>query len=231
MDTNEEYPLVSAIMLAGRVTIADILTTIECFQAQTYPYKELIIVNNAKNQYLASALEIPINKDVFLIDTPTEYSAGMARNYGISAANGRILAHFDADYWHTPSRLSAQIATMANERAHISVLANVLQYSFISGEARVYNNAQNAVLGTLVFSRPAKIDYPDVEHNEEYEILQRMMQSGMRPIAMAKPDLACKLILTHGERIYEPRNRGLTDEQLAIIQTMIKSHLIYHKAV
>lgn len=223
---SDEYPLISAIMLAGKVQLEDILSSIECFKAQTYPYKELIIVNNAPTQYEAAALELQAEKDIFLVDTPTELSAGMARNYGISAANGQILAQFDADYWYAPSRLAAQVATMANEKAHICFLASVLQYSFVSGRATHFRNTKNAIMDTMVFSRPAKIDYPDFAHNEEYGILYRMTQNGMRPITMEKPDLGCKLLLTNGERNRQPTNYGLSDEQFKIIVDLVEAHRI-----
>ena len=36
----EKYPLVSAIMLAGKTTPANIMAGVECFKSQNYPYKE-----------------------------------------------------------------------------------------------------------------------------------------------------------------------------------------------
>ena len=225
-EQEEEYPLISAIMLAGQVQLEDILACIQCFNDQTYPYKELIIVNNAKTQHEASALELPAQKDIFIIDTPTILTAGMARNYGISASNGRILAQFDPDYWYAPSRLSAQVATMANEKAHICIMASALKYSFISGRATTYQNTKNALLGTMVFSRPAKIDYPDFEHHEEYGILYKMLNNGMRPISMEKPELCCKLVLTNGERQRNPANYNLTEEQFEIVKNLVGSRVV-----
>jgi glycosyltransferase involved in cell wall biosynthesis len=225
-ETPDEYPLLSAIMLAGRVQLEDILACIQCFNDQTYPYKELIIVNNTKTQYEASNLEIQAQSNIFILDTPSSLTAGMARNYGISASNGQILAQFDPDYWHAPSRLAAQVATMANEKAHICILASALKYSFVSGRASTYQNLKNALLGTMVFSRPAKIDYPDFEHYEEFGILHKMLQNNMRPIAMEKPELCCKLVLTNGKRQREPTNYNLTDEEFEIIKQIVDSRVI-----
>ena len=98
---SEEYPLISAIMLAGRVQLEDILTCIECFKAQTYPYKELIIVNNTKTQYEAATLELQAEKDVFIVDTPTELSAGMARS---KSENKTAFVHFYAK-WCGPCKI------------------------------------------------------------------------------------------------------------------------------
>jgi glycosyltransferase involved in cell wall biosynthesis len=227
-EITEEYPLISCIMLAGRTALVDILRCITCFQSQTYPRKELIIVNNTKTQHEAAKLELPAQNDIFVIDSPTELTAGQARNYGISAANGQILAQFDADYWHSPNRLSAQVGTMANEKAHICVLARTLLYIFVSGRARIHHNQQNVILGTMVCTRPAKIEYPNVTHGEEYGLLHKMLQQGFSPIAINKPELCCKLLLTDQPRETKPftsycmYNVDLTDEQFNIVQNISK---------
>ena len=225
----DEYPLVSAIMLTGRVTLLDALICIKCFQAQTYPYKELIIINNAKNQFAASELNIKADRDVFVIDTPQELSAGMARNYGIRAANGQILAQFDADYYHHPKRLESQIATLAENEAHICVLSETLLYSYVSGRAFLNNNDKQAILGTMVFLRPSGIDYPDFTKHEEFGILDRMVKTNMKPIAISKPELCCKFYFATNERIEDPINHGLTKKQFQAVKKIVKDrHSLQH---
>lgn len=221
-DKADQYPLVSAIMLAGRMPLSDILAAIQCFKAQTYPYKELIVLNNAKSQFAASELNLQAEKDIFLIDTPTDLNVGMARNYGIKAANGKILAQFDADYWHDPKRLEAQIATLAENEAHICVLSETLLYSYVSGRACLNTNEKAAILGTMVFIRPSNIDYPPVAKHEEYGILDKMVKAGLKPIAMTKPELCCKLLLTAGEEIDEPENNGLSKRRFKLVQKIVK---------
>ena len=221
----EEYPLISAIMLVGRTSIPDVLAAIECFKTQTYPYKELIILNNAKDQFTASGLNIKAEKDIFLIDTPTKLNAGQARNYGIRAANGRILAQFDADYWHAPKRLESQVATLAENEAHVCVLSETLLYSYVSGRASMNTNEKAAILGTMVFIRPTNIDYPPSAKHEEFGILDRMVKGGMKPVAMSKPELCCKLLVTTGDRTHEPENNGLSKKQFQIINKIVRDRL------
>lgn len=219
---NEEYPLVSAIMLAGRTSIKDVLSAIKCFKAQTYPYKELIIVNNASNHLEASGFNIKAEQDIFLIDTPFGLSSGMARNYGISAANGRILAQFDPDYWYSPNRLESQVATLAENNAHIAVLSETLNYSFTSGRATYQTNDRKAILNTMVFLRPSGIDYPNVERQEELGIIGKMQEEGMTIISMPTLELACKFQLTSGERVLKPTNCGLLAQHFKIIKRILK---------
>ena len=220
-----EYPLVSAILLARKTSIKDVLAAIECFKAQSYPYKELIILNNARNQFEASELNIKAEKDIFLVDTLTRLNAGQARNYGIRAANGRILAQFDADYWHDPQRLEAQVATLAENEAHICVLSETLLYSYVSGRASMNTNEKAAILGTMVFIRPLNIDYPPVTKHEEFGILDKMVKAGMKPIAMAKPELCCKLLATKGDRVHNPENNGLSKKHFQLVKKIVKDRL------
>lgn len=220
----DDYPLVSAIMLVGRTHIADIVAAINCFKAQTYPYRELIIVNNAKTQLAATALNIKAERDVFLLDTPGQLPTGAARNYGIAAANGQILAQFDADYYHHPQRLEAQIATLAKNAAHVAMLSETLSYSFASGRASYQRNDRHIILNTMVCIRPAKVDYPNVEKSEEFGFLNRLLNAGLQPLTIAKPELCCKLHLTAAPRIYEPINVNLLADHFELIRSIVKDH-------
>lgn len=211
------HPLVSAIMLAGRMSISDITKAIQCFQSQSYPNKELIIVNNAFSQFEASKLNIAASDNVFIIDTPTHLHAGMARNFGIRAANGQILSQFDADYWHDSDRLSSQIAAMAENQAQICMLTKTLKYSFCSGNASIYRNSKDVALATMVFIRPKDIDYPDINKNEEYGILERMIRSNLSPITIDNPQLCCKLYVSDNKKL-KPYNNGLTKDQFRLIK-------------
>ena len=224
--TEENYPLLSAIMLTGNNTLSDIMLAIDCFKAQTYPNKELIIVNNAKNQSSASKLNINAEDNIFIIDTPFPLTAGMARNYGINAANGQILAQFDADYWHHPTRFTSQVATMANNESHICMLTSCLKYSFNTGVATILSNNKNIVPSTMVLVRPAKVDYPNTDKYEECRFLQRMIQNQYKPITLNSPELSCKLYFNPDERVLQPINWKLSEKQFSTMAEFIPNYKI-----
>lgn len=212
-------------MLAGKMPVAAIKAAVACFKAQTYPYKELIIVNNAPTQFEAASLNLKAERDVMIVDTATPYSAGMARNYGISTANGRILAQFDADYWHAPDRLESQVATLAQNEANVVVLTQTLRYSFISGRAAYQSNDRNAILGTMLFVRPQGLDYPNINKQEEFGLLDKFQQAGGKVISMPTPHLMCKLCgnPTAGVKL---RNDGLPKEAVTLLRKALRSYRI-----
>lgn len=213
-------------MLVGKTPISSIISAINCFKKQTYSYKELIIINNSKTHFEAVSLNIKAERDVFMVDTPFLCSAGMARNYGISASNGRILAQFDADCWHAPNRLETQIATLAENQAHIAILDRTLSYSFLSGRASYNTNDKKAILNTMVFVRPAQIDYPNTEKQEELGLLTKMQAHQMKTISIPLPELVCKLYVGTGEKITKPKNNGLTQAHYKIVKKIVKSTIV-----
>jgi hypothetical protein len=147
----------------------------------------------------------------------------MARNYGIRAANGQILAQFDANYWHSPERFKTQIATMAENQSQVCMLASTLKYSFISGNASINRNLKDVILATMVFVRPKDIDYPDIDKNEEFGILEKMIRNNYSPITIANPELCCKLFLCE-KMVLKPTNYGLSKSQLSIIKQILKKY-------
>ncbi len=188
----EQQPLVSALMIVNNPNQSELYKCIECFKKQTYANKELIIINNADSQFQASNVNIDFETNVFLVDTPKRLEAGHARNYAISAANGQILAQFDYDSWHDPSRLETQILALAQNQAHVCILTSVFGYSYNSGHARLIENPKKAILNTMVFIRPSNIDYPKVEKYEEFGLLNKMINAGYKVISIEKPKLICK---------------------------------------
>jgi glycosyltransferase involved in cell wall biosynthesis len=221
--TEPEFPLVSAITLIGQSTVEDIVACIDCFQKQTYPYKELIIVNNAENQFAASELNIRAQPDVFLIDLPSHSTTGLARNHGLSASNGQIIAQFDVDYWHHPNRLEVQVAILAQQQAQVSFLSKTLKYSFVSGRTGYHTNSRNIVLGTMVHIRQKIADYPSyAEKNEEWGFLQGLLNNAKyKPVSIEQPELCCKLFFTSEARITEPINTDLPAEHLETIKKFL----------
>lgn len=189
-----EYPLVTGLCLVGKHNIKEVASCVSCFQDQTYPYKELVVINNAQTQLEASELNLEAQPNIFLVDTPMFLSAGIARNYGISAANGTILAQFDANYWHHPKRLEAQIATMADNEAHCCMLTKILSLSFNSKTVRELTNDRNVIAQSMVCVRPQGIDYPPVEQGEELGFLHKMNKARLKLITMEQPALMCQLL-------------------------------------
>jgi len=78
---------------------------IACFQKQTYPQAELLIL--ADGQDVRELL--PDDDRVRLIHLSEVRTIGEKRNFGCGRAQGDVICHWDDDDWSAPGRLADQI--------------------------------------------------------------------------------------------------------------------------
>lgn len=90
--------MVSCLMVTKPSRIDMARRAIECFEAQTYRNRELVIVAE-------EALPIAARDIIFGTG-----SLGELRNVSVAHANGEFIAQWDDDDWHHPQRLERQLA-------------------------------------------------------------------------------------------------------------------------
>lgn len=73
----------------------------------------------------------------------------------------------------------------------------------------------------MVFIRPKDIDYDDVASNEEFSIMQKMVNKGFKPLALDAPELCCKLSMPPQFKKGNIISDGLSEEQTTLIQSII----------
>lgn len=218
MSDEQEYPLVSVILLAGNSPLVDISRSIHCFRSQTYPRRELIIVPTTDDQYEVLCHRHRNESDIRVLEAVYGESVGASLNVAMRHAGGPISARFDIDYWYAPARISTQVATMASQSSHISVLASVLSYSCISGRARLATNEKRCMVDTMVWIRNSDISFPNMDYGVMAKMLDQMMDNDMRPISMEQPQLCCRLILSHERGKATPVNVDLEPEHFELIR-------------
>src|SRR5262245_2559302 len=123
-------PAVSVIIPAYRAS-ADIAVALDSVFAQTFAHLETIVVNDGSpdTTELEPALE-PYRQRIHYIVQPNR-GAGAARNAGIRASKGRLLAFLDADDRWTPDFLERQLAFLEAHPTCDLVYADAL----LSGES------------------------------------------------------------------------------------------------
>ena len=117
----ENQPLVSVIMPCYNMEkyIAD---SIESVKQQTYPYWELLIVDDASTDGTVAIVEKYCQQDHRIRCTIKTKHSGIAtaRNQCIKMAQGQYLAFLDADdIWH-PKKLEIQLLFMVEKKAGFS---------------------------------------------------------------------------------------------------------------
>ena len=84
---------------------------IACYQRQTYPSRELLIIADGED---VQDLIPSDDETIRLLHIEEGYTVGEKRNFGASKAKGEIIAHWDDDDHSEPNRLTYQIERLQN---------------------------------------------------------------------------------------------------------------------
>jgi glycosyltransferase involved in cell wall biosynthesis len=97
------HPKVSLVM-PTRNRARYVPTAMRCFLQQTYPNKELIIVNDGTEEF-------PIVDDprIIYMNLSERTPTGTKRNIGAGNAQGDIIANWDDDDWHSPHKIEDEV--------------------------------------------------------------------------------------------------------------------------
>ncbi|QRG66239.1 glycosyltransferase family 2 protein [Brevibacillus choshinensis] len=140
------HPLVSVITPTYNAT-RFIRETIDSVKRQTYPYWELILVDDCSSDETVSLIQEELHDPrIRLIVLPKNSGAAVARNTGISAAGGKYLAFLDSDDLWLSEKLEKQVTYMQ----HHDVAFTFTRYRMIR---------ENGTLTPFVVTIPQEIDY------------------------------------------------------------------------
>ena len=114
-------PLVSIVMPSHNVC-AFLAESIRSIQAQTYPYWDLLIIDDASgdNSYEIAQRFQKMDARIKPVRLPTNQGAGFARNIGIKASEGEYICFLDADDIWLPFKLQIQLAFMQEHGLQVS---------------------------------------------------------------------------------------------------------------
>lgn len=158
--------LCTAIMpTRGRVSLAAI--ALECFMAQSYESKELVILDDPELPSFPNGVEHPLvryhRKPGRLI--------GARRNACCELAQGGIIQHWDSDDWYAPERMAYQVARLEQSGKAVTGYRNLLFY-VEPDRAHHYRGSSHAAVGTsLCFRRDWWKTHPfrDNKQREDYD--------------------------------------------------------------
>lgn len=138
----ESQPLVSVIMPCYNMA-SYISDSIKSVVAQTYPYWELLIVDDASTDKTVNIIETYAQSDARIRFAIKKHNSGIAdtRNQCIRMSQGRFLAFLDADdIWH-PEKLEKQLKFMLEKNVGFSYST----YDWIDEEGQTLNKFINTI--------------------------------------------------------------------------------------
>jgi hypothetical protein len=126
-------PLISCIMPTTGNRRRFLPQAIKCFQRQTYPNLELVIVCDGEDD-LCDLIPLGDERVRYSYLGRERHAIGTKRNLACEQAKGDLIAHFDDDDWSHPDRLSFQVGALQAEDAEFCGISLILFYVIASGE-------------------------------------------------------------------------------------------------
>jgi glycosyltransferase involved in cell wall biosynthesis len=161
--------------------------SIRYFERQSYPVRELIILDDGAEDL---SHQIPHDRRIRYVRLPRGQSIGAKRNLGCELAQGSIIAQWDDDDWYAPGRLGAQVAPLLSGEADISALTagvffDLPAWQFWSCTPELHQRlfVHDVHGGTLVYQRRIWAQlarYPDASLGEDAAFLRRAIRLGAR---------------------------------------------------
>lgn len=181
MTTQSAEPLISCLCLT-RKRPEHLARAIQCFLAQTYENKELVVVFPESDTATAACLET--FKSAQIRPCPVTIpgaTLGDLRNCSIDRAQGEYLCGWDDDDWHSPERLRRQYEALVSSKKGASILARMFIYH--AGRQKAYLGCERLWENSVFFSKAEiaqhGIRYPSVNKEEDYEFVNLLIKNNL----------------------------------------------------
>lgn len=156
--------LVSCILpTRGRREFARL--AVECFLAQDYPEKELVILDDADDLSFPDGIEHALIR--YHVE-PKRLYVGMKRNKCCELAQGPLICHLDSDDYSAPSRISHQVKLLQDSGKQLCSYHSILFYGPAPAQVTRYQGDKDINLGSSFLYRKewwSRHRFTDVKQN------------------------------------------------------------------
>jgi glycosyltransferase involved in cell wall biosynthesis len=181
MTTHPAEPLISCLCLT-RKRPEHLARAVQCFLAQTYGNKELIVVFPESDTGTAACLaEFECAQIRACPVTIPGATLGDLRNFSIERAQGEFMCGWDDDDWHSPERLQRQYQALTSSKKSATVLARMFIYH--AARQKAYLGCERLWENSVFFNKAEiaehGIRYPSLNKNEDYEFVNLLIKNNL----------------------------------------------------
>lgn len=172
-----DYPLVSCLMVTkGKAQV--MRGALECFEHQTYPHKELVIISDISAHQLAFLISeyehLPIR---WILGVSSQLTLGELRNLSVDLAEGEYVCQWDDDDFYDPSRITLQMATLMALGADACLLEKWLVWWPL--KERLIISGKRLWEGSIIINKKKLSRYPALRRGEDTVVIQEMLSNCM----------------------------------------------------
>ncbi|WP_170265534.1 glycosyltransferase [Thiohalocapsa marina] len=171
----DAWPTVSCLMVTGSRP-AQARLAIAAFCAQTYPNKELVILDDGADDTLAEHVQALADARVRHIRVPASArTLGALRNQAVALASGEYICQWDDDDLYDPARLSTQMAVLRATASTACLLSRWLVWW--PAQQRLAVSPSRPWEGSLLCAKAALPTYADLARGEDTPVIDTLLQS------------------------------------------------------
>jgi glycosyltransferase involved in cell wall biosynthesis len=130
--TDCSLPKISCLLVAASGRLDYFKRSVRCYFDQTYPNRELVVVNEGPQDYQDQISECLSGRDdIRFVFLNGKYTLGRLRNISIGLCYGDIFVQWDDDDFNSPERLAVQYHYLkCHPKARVCYLTDQLHYYF-----------------------------------------------------------------------------------------------------
>jgi glycosyltransferase involved in cell wall biosynthesis len=232
-DGTTDLPKVSCLMVtANRRDLCR--RSIRCYNRQTYPNRELVVVDDGEQDLTPALKAVPDDELVYVpLDPDPSNFLGRLRNVTLEAANGEILTQWDDDDWYHPERIEKQARVLQNGYDACCLYGALMHIDSEKYVDHPYvGYLEDGVPGSIMHRRSQTIRYPEIRRAEDTVYLDewRAKRYTMLPGSEAHLFIRC----FHGSNTWEKKHfltrmRNTVPDALAYVwHRFVRGDLFQH---
>lgn len=171
------FPLISCLCVT-EARVPFLQRSIQCFQDQTYPNKEMVIVYPANDLATHHYLQEQRISNVQASPIPEgmHRSLGEKRNFSIQCARGAYICQWDDDDWYPIERLERQLSFVMATNVAAVALSHIIIYNVFNSSA--YLSFERHWENTLLCAKQAiegVVSYPSMDKSEDTVFVEQLL--------------------------------------------------------
>ncbi len=179
---------------------------VNCYLNQTYPNKELVIIDDGDEDYTPILKDIP-SKELRYIKIPKKEGQvlGSLRNLSLEKATGDYLVQWDDDDWYHPERISIQAKVLDEGFDACCIFASLMhlddsEYFYLP----YIGSLSYGIPGSIMHKRNDSIRYPEMRRAEDKAYLNQWRNQNYTTLDESHAGLFIRCY--HGSNTWEQKH-------------------------
>lgn len=205
MLATDSPPRVSCLMVtANRPRL--MRRAIRCYERQTYPNRELVVVDDGKTDLAPVLAPLPDDEVVHVtLDPEADYVLGALRNVALDKASGTYLTQWDDDDWYHRTRLERQAAVLDDGADACALYGTLMHLDVPEYFHHPYVGLlDDGVPGSIMHRRDSQARYPERARAEDTAYLDHWLERDYRLLPRSASHLFIRCF--HGDNTWEQKH-------------------------